>query len=53
MEKQPELRKALLEAAALLEKSASAGNGVEEAARMLLKDAIYTTTSGAFGHSDW
>lgn len=46
------LKEALLEAAKLLEKSATAGNGVEEAARMLLKDAIYTTTSGAFAQRE-
>lgn len=47
-----EMRKALLEAAALLEKSAKVGQGVDEAANMLMKDAIYTTTSGAFAQRE-
>jgi len=47
-----ELKKALLEAAKLLEKSAKVGQGVDEAARAILKDAIYTTTSGAFAQRE-
>jgi len=47
-----DLRKALLEAAALLEKSAKVSRGVDEAASMLMKDAIYTTTSGAFAQRE-
>ena len=43
-----QLRKTLLEAASLLEKSSKLEQGVDEAAAMLMKDAIYTTTSGAF-----
>lgn len=46
------LRKSLLDAAALLEKSAKVGAGVDEAASMLMKDAIYTTTSGAFAQRE-
>lgn len=49
---QSQLSKALLDAAALLEKSAKAGQGVDEAAAMLMKDAIYTTTSGAFAQRE-
>jgi len=47
-----EMRKSLLEAASLLEKSAKLGQGVDEAAKMLQKDAIYTTTSGAFAQRE-
>lgn len=49
---QAQLRKSLLDAAALLEKSASVGQGVDQAAAMLMKDAIYTTTSGAFAQRE-
>jgi len=49
---QQNLRKTLLEAAALLEKSAKASQGVDQAASMLMKDAIYTTTSGAFAQRE-
>ena len=49
---QLDLRKTLLEAAAILEKSAKVSHGVDEAASMLLKDAIYTTTSGAFAQRE-
>jgi len=52
MDTQAQLRKTLLEAAKLLEKSANAGAGVDEAAKMLMKDAIYTTTSGAFAQRE-
>jgi len=46
------LKKALLEAASLLEKSAKLSHGVDQAASMLEKDAIYTTTSGAFAQRE-
>jgi len=46
------LHKALLEAASLLEKSAKVSQGVDEAASMLMKDAIYTSTSGAFAQRE-
>jgi len=52
MDSLQEMRKSLLEAAALLEKSAKIGQGVDEAASMLMKDAIYTTTSGAFAQRE-
>jgi len=49
---QTTLHKALLEAASLLEKSAKVSQGVDEASKMLMKDAIYTTTSGAFAQRE-
>lgn len=52
MENKGELRKALLDAAARLEKSITAEKGIDQAAKMLLKDAIYTTTSGAFAQRE-
>ena len=45
------LRKALVEAAELLKKSSNE-SGLAEAARLLVKDAIYTTTSGAFAQRE-
>jgi len=52
MKSREQARKTLLEAAALLEKSANVTQGVDEAATMLMKDAIYTTTSGAFAQRE-
>jgi len=43
-----QLTMALKEAASLLEKSTNTATGLDEAAQMLAKTAIYTTTSGAF-----
>jgi len=43
-----QLTMALKEAASLLEKSTDTASGLDEAAKMLAKSAIYTTTSGAF-----
>ncbi len=45
------LRKALVEAAELLKKS-SKETGLAEAARLLVKDAIWTTNSGAFAQRE-
>ena len=47
-----EYKQTLMEAAKLLEKAASVGQGIDEAASMLMKDAIYTTTSGAFAQRE-
>jgi len=46
------LHKALLNAASLLEKSAKLSQGVDQAASALMKDAIYTTNSGAFAQRE-
>jgi len=46
------LTKALLDAATLLQKSANVSQGVDQAASMLMKSAIYTTTSGAFAQRE-
>ena len=49
---QKRLTKALLDAATLLQKSANVSQGVDQAASMLMKSAIYTTTSGAFAQRE-
>jgi len=49
---QVKLQKALLDAASLLQKSANVSQGVDQAASMLMKSAIYTTTSGAFAQRE-
>jgi hypothetical protein len=49
---QEELRKALLDAAEKLEKSVNAGDSVDEAAKLIEKDAVSTTTSGAFAQRE-